>query len=30
MFKISTDNRFIEVATLADSVLVYRGTCTAQ
>lgn len=30
LFKISTDNRFIEVATLADSVLVYRGTCTIQ
>lgn len=30
LFKISSDNRFIEIATLADSVLVYRGTCTAQ
>lgn len=30
LFKISTDNRFIEVATLADSVLVYRGTCVVQ
>ncbi len=30
VFKILTDNRFIEVATLSNSVLVYRGACIAQ
>lgn len=30
LFKVSSSNKFIEIATLGNSTLVYRGQCVAQ